>query len=358
MINLSKPFLDNQDAMAAFKAVESGWLTQNGTDVKLMEVTLNEYFREKTECNEYETTTTSNGTTALHLALIAAGVKEGDEVIISDFSYVAVANAVLYCNAIPIFADIDFQTWNIDFNDLRTKITNKTRAIIAVDNYGREINYEKLKAVVPNHISIIRDACESFPFKNDFYQMDEIVVVSFYANKIITSGEGGAIFGSKNIIEKIRILKNQGVEKSGNFEHTVLGFNYRISNLHAAIFNSQWKKKNTILRERQRVFDRYQEKIFERNSRVQTNIDATPWLFTLRIPGVDFQTIRKMLFEFGIETRPGFTPFSQTSYLKEFFAKNNSKAHEICREIIALPTYPELKDKEIDFIVEKLFDCL
>ena len=216
-IPLSKPWLTDLESNNVKKSIDSGWLTQNGSEIKIMEDYLQEYLILDADLSERDVTSCSNGTTALHLALLGIGIKAGDEVIVPNFCYVAVYNAVLYCNATPVLVDVDLDTWNISISKILDAVTDKTKAIITVDNYGRIVDYITLKAVLPSNITLIQDASESFPGINNVINdcgQGDISTFSFYANKVITSGEGGAILGPTDIIDRIRIMKNQGVEKT------------------------------------------------------------------------------------------------------------------------------------------------
>jgi perosamine synthetase len=238
---LSQPWLTSDETRRVAKAIESGWLTQAGSEVKEMEAQLSNL----TSSSNLIATSTSNGTTALHLALIAAGVRAGDEVIVPNFAYIAVVNSVLYCGATPVLIDVDLETWNIDINQIRTAITEKTKAIIVVDNYGRFADLKNIRSELPESISIICDSAESFPenFDKDLYSYANFLTTSFYGNKIFTSAEGGAVFGSEQSIKLIAKLKNHSASTEKKFYHDSLGYNYRITNIHAAIFSGQEEKK-------------------------------------------------------------------------------------------------------------------
>jgi perosamine synthetase len=357
-IPLSKPHLDDTDEEQLRAAIHSGWLTQNGTEVKLMEDRLDRFYFQKTKRIEFSCKSTSNGTTALHLALIAAGVTEDSEVIIPNFAYAAVANSVLYCHATPVLVDVDFENWNIDTSLVLKSITKKTKAVVLVDNYGNEADYLQLRSQLEDRIVIIRDACESFPFVNPHYPLlsNDLVTNSFYANKIITSGEGGSIFGPPALIEKIAILKNQGVEIPGSFQHSVLGYNYRISNLHAALFNSQWNKLEMLIKRRQEIFSRYEDFFSINFPKAKTNAFASPWLFTVNFPNQEASELRNFLKLKQIETRPGFTPFHKYPYLAKFIKSKYSISESLSKGIISLPTFPELSNGELNYILESIMD--
>jgi perosamine synthetase len=320
------------------------------------------------ENGDFAATSTSNGTTALHLVLLALGIGPGDEVIVPDFSYIAPVNAVLMCGATPVVVDVDEKSWCIDPKKIQGAISGKTKALIAVDNYGALADIRNIKSQLPSHISVIEDAAESFPsypaerskkFKGDF------VTTSFYANKIVTSAEGGAITGPKNHIAKINSLKNQSVKDRGMFEHIDIGYNYRISNLHAALFVAQWSRLPEILENRDRVFNQYFNCLSQNNIRFASNQEdnrVNPWLMTIQLVDlpVPIEVIRSQLRELGIETRPGFKPASKHEYLrgKIRIAGDQSNSAKLHKEIISLPTFPELSDENIAFIVKALADAL
>lgn len=353
-IPLSKPFLDKKDEERARAAIRSGWLTQSGSEVKLMEGTLQNYYCQKTNQPDFICKSASNGTTALHLALLSIGIEEGDEVVIPNFAYAAVANSVLYCNATPVLVDVNFDTWNLDVDLVLQAITKKTKAIILVDNYGIEADYLKLRSLLDDRIIIIRDACESFPFMGSHYPLfsGDLITNSFFANKIITSGEGGSIFGPSHLLDKITILRNQGVENPGNFQHSMLGYNYRISNLHAAIFNSQWERLETLKSKRTEIFAKYNEFFSKHFPNSRTNAHATPWLFTVNFSGVAVPRLRSFLKIHQIETRPGFTPFHKFPYLIKYGKPHYLISESLSANIISFPTFPELSEKDIAHIMK------
>lgn len=365
-IPLSKPFLTSVDTKSVVDAMATGWLTQSGSSVTQMEMTLSNYINNSSFIKGIATTT-SNGTTALHLSLLSLGIGPDDEVIVPDFSYIAVVNSVLYCGAKPVVVDIGNDSWNINPVNILNAVTSKTKAVICVDNYGILADYKKIREILPKNIAIIQDASESFPSfgksSEEIFQGD-VVTFSFYANKVFTSGEGGAVFADEKVIERICTLKNQGLSQSGNFSHKELGYNYRISNIHAAIFNAQWEQRNVIQDLRGIVFAKYQEKMSLLKNELRTNADleANNWLFTIELNDnyKDIEEIRKNLKSSGIETRPGFLPFSLHSYLENRIqiAGSCENSRRLSKQIISLPTFPELTEEEIEYIFNHLQVCL
>jgi len=358
-IPLAKPWLTELEASRVSNAVRTGWLTQSGSEVALMEKSLFDFLAKRYD-SEFSLTTCSNGTTALHLILSAIGISEGDEVIIPNFSYIAVANSVLYCNATPVLIDCESNNWNMNKNAIIQAITKKTKAVIYVDNYGFHEDLQDIRKIIPQHITLIRDAAESFPGRPNqevSFRGADYVSFSFYANKVITCGEGGAVAGPKAGITKISKLKNQSLESSGSFIHTGIGYNYRISNMHAAVFNAQWSRKEEILRERDRVFSQYEEKLLDAKIAFRSNIKENPWLYTIAFEEqVDIKKIRKKLQEFGIETRPGFGLFSNHKYISDRSRIFDSvyNANNTSTRLLSLPTWPEISKDEIAEVVDAI----
>lgn len=360
-IPLSLPSVGFLEALAAFRAVRSGWLTQFGGEVHQMERNINEFYSGNSEKN-LKTTTTSNGTTALHLALLALGVSPGDEVVIPNFSYIAVANAVLYCGATPVVVDVSRDSWNIDLNNLLSSISQKTKVVVLVDNYGVRINSDVFRDALPKHVAIIHDCAESFPaleIKNGIGGAN-LVTLSCYANKILTAGEGGAVIGDPGTIERIKILKNQAQNPKQKFSHSELGFNYRITNMQAAVFNVQWRKRERLLKKRQKIFQWYFSALSDSTISWKSSFgnDSIPWLFTISIekPNVSISKVIELLKKDGVESRPGFTPIANTEYLIDKIRVSGSLVHsnDLSKRIISLPTYPKLRKKDIKKIVNAL----
>ena len=363
-IPLSKPQVSLSDSFNLFRASRTGWLTQSGPEVSRMESSIKNYLTINGD-PDIDMTTTSNGTTALHLALLALGVGEGDEVIIPNYCYVAVANSVLYCGASPVLVDCDWDTWSVSASLILPAITDKTKAVIVVDNYGFLSNINEIRQKLPTRISLILDAAESFPspeLANRVRSVD-LCTFSLYANKIVTSGEGGGVIGRTPLIGLVKLLKNQALSAVGSFYHTQIGYNYRITNLSAAVFNSQWKRLPEILKKRRSIFDYYHKGIKLNSIEILAdNVQASPWLYTVVLP-VNKQRrdlIRSRISQAKIETRPGFTTIGKLPYLS-----NTQRNHRefpisdiLSEQSLSLPTYTHLTRKEIDDILRIVADAV
>jgi len=192
----------------------------------------------------------------------------------------------------------------------------------------------------------------------------DLITVSLYANKIVTAGEGGAIVGKPNLIEKINKLKNQSQDPKRKFSHDEIGYNYRITNLQGAVFNAQWNRKAELLRARRRVFTSYQRELNNNGIAYSMNVgkDDSPWLMTIRLqnPNQDMQTITKLMMNSGIDTRPGFTAFSKMPYIakKSKIGDLLVNSESLSQTLISLPTYPSLSNRQISDIVQALSEAL
>lgn len=321
---------------------------------------LEENFYSGGASKEFGISVCSNGTTALHLALLSLDIGEGDEVIVPDLGYIAAVNSVLYVKATPVLVDVN-DNWTLDINQAKKAITSRTRAIICIDNYGKLCEYTKLREAIPDRIVVIQDAAESFPGhpKNEKAGIQgDIATFSFYANKVITSGEGGAILASKSRIQKIDQIKSQNLEKIGTFKHAGIGFNYRITNIQAAVFRGQWMRRKKFMNKRLRIFNSYAKFLTGHDFLINSNLSDNPWLVTLqlKITGNQMELLAKNLNNEGIETRRCFTPASQHDYvkLKSIRSGQLTNSRQFSDQILSLPTYPSLSKKKIKHIVETL----
>ena len=364
-IALSNPSITRKEFRYVRKALKSGWLTQFGSDVNRMEQSIREFYQPRFD-SEIHATSTSNGTTALHLALLSLGVGPGDEVIIPGFCYVAVANSVLYCGAIPVIVDVDQKTWNLDIQKVASAVTPETKVVIAVDNYGREVDLKTLRNLLPDHVSIVQDSAESFPSScsDDNSSFADLITVSLYANKIVTSGEGGAVIGRLELIQRINKLKSQSQDPTRKFSHDEIGYNYRITNLQSAIFNAQWERRNHLLKARKKIFATYRQKLDEKEIAFIMNVgvDDSPWLVTinLQIQPERMQRVVDSMRDSGIDTRPGFTAISKMHYISRLSKLSGtlSCSEALSESLISLPTYPGLSTKEISYVVDELSKAL
>lgn len=319
-----------------------------------------EAISQESNTEQLDVSVCSNGTTALHLALLSLDIGPGDEVIVPDFGYIAAVNSVILCGATPVLVDVA-PDWTISLDGIRKSITEKTRAVICIDNYGIICDYQNIREILNPSIKIIQDAAESFPgtdLKEGFPIFGDIATFSFYANKFITSGEGGAVVAPKQLVLKMDKLKSQNTSSTGSFVHLGLGFNYRITNLQAAIFVSQWNNRKKFHRQRSAIFHEYKNDLISLDQLSGNNFFANPWLATIRISASvqERDMLRKYLQDEGIETRSGFAPASDHKYVMQvariYSELKNSK--EISNQIISLPTFASMKKSDVKKVTRAL----
>ncbi|MEN9614152.1 MAG: hypothetical protein RLZZ347_459 [Candidatus Parcubacteria bacterium] len=312
--------------------------------------------------------TCSNGTVALVLALKACGIGQGDEVIVPTLTFSATAASVVYANAKPIFADSDASDYNISLASIKKVMSPKVKAIIVVHLYGIPVDMEPIMEFArKNNIFVIEDAAEALTAE---YQHKKIGTIgdigcfSFYANKLVTTGEGGmCITQNKELYEKLFTYKNHGMMRDRVYWADVAGLNARMTNIQAAIGVSQMEDLPKNLKKRFHIFQRYIAQ-FGRYKLpvVLPNIEHSysPWIFTFRAPGKTKEMLIKKLFERGIEARPGFNPCHAMPAFAQFVKKGQTfpVANEVSKELVSLPSFPGLTNKEIDFIVKTVADII
>ena len=252
-IPVCEPLLAGREKEYVMEALESGWISSSGKYIPAFENAFAEYIGVK------HAVAVTNGTNAIHLALVALGIGKGDEVIIPDFTMIASAFAVCYTGAKPVFVDAEPRSWNIDTEKIEEKITARTKAIMAVHIYGHPCEMKRLTEIAKNHeLTIIEDAAEIHGAEylgRKCGSLGDIAAFSFFANKIATTGEGGMVLADNDeLARKCRYYKNLCFPPDGerNFLHNDIGFNYRMSNIHAALGLAQVEKLDYYVEKRRR----------------------------------------------------------------------------------------------------------
>jgi len=300
---------------------------------------------------------TSNGTVAIHLALVALGIGPGDEVIVPDLTFAATINAVLYANATPVIVDVDPITWTIFPEEIEKAITSKTKAIIPVHVYGQACEMDKIMSIAKTHnLKVIEDCAEAHgaEFKGKRVgSFGDISTFSFFANKIITTGEGGmCVTNSEELDTKMRKLRDHGMSKEKRYWHDVIGFNYRMTNLQAAIGCAQLEKIDWILDRNDQIERDYKKHLDHLNlfkwQKTYRQNRKVVWLMSCTTE--KRQEVMDVLVAHNIDVRPFFYCLSEMPiYAKYSFSSKN--ALEISKIGINLPTV-----KEVDY--ERIADIL
>jgi perosamine synthetase len=323
-IPASAPDLTGNEERYVVDAIRSSWISSTGVYVDRFE-------REFAEaCGTRSAISVANGTVALHLALLALGVSPGDEVLVPALTYVATANAVRYVGGEPVFVDVDPTTWCLDPAKLEDAISPRTRGIIAVHLYGHPADMDPINHVAGIHgLWVVEDAAEAH-FAN--YKgrpvggLADIGTFSFYGNKVITSGEGGAVTVSDPRLElRARTLRGQGMDPSRRYYFPVTGYNFRLTNVACAILCAQIERRAAIIGRRRDIFARYRLGLegvpgigFQP---IAEWADPAPWLFCITVDPSTYGRTRDELVELldaaGIETRPFFIPLNKLPPFRE-----------------------------------------
>jgi perosamine synthetase len=316
----------------------------------------------------------NSGTSGLHLCVRAIGLKAGDEVITTPFSFIASANVLLYENAIPVFVDIDPQTLNTDANKIEAAITKKTKAIMVVHVFGRPSPMREIRKIADKYkLKIIEDACEAIGAEVETKKVGNIGdcgVFAFYPNKQITTGEGGIIVTDNEAIAKqSRMLRNQGRDiESEWFEHTALGYNYRLSDINCAIGIEQLKRLETILHQRETAARKYHERLKNNRNLILPETDTPDgriswFVYVVRLNENFTRAQRDLIIgemqKKGIGCGRYFAPIHlQPLYVEKFGYKTGDfpNAERAAERVIALPFFNRITDAQIEEVCRTLDD--
>lgn len=358
IIPIAYPSIDSKEISAVEKVLKSKQLAQ-GSSVDEFEKSFSDYIGVRYAI------ATSNGTTALHLALLGLGIKEGDEVITTPFSFIASTNAIIYCGAKPVFVDIDPLTFNIDANQIEKKITKRTKAILPVHLYGNPADMSKIISIAKKYkLKILEDACQSHGalFNNrPVGSMGDAGCFSFYPTKNMTTGEGGIITtNSKVLARKLRLLRNQGMEK--RYHHEIVGYNFRMTNIAAAIGIEQLKKLNSFNKERisnAAFLTKGLKKIKGiQVPQSQKNSTHVYHQYTLRITedfGINRYTVANHLENMGIGIGVYYpVPIHLQKPYKNFANISLPESVRAAKEVLSIPVHPNLSKKDLNKIITSI----
>ena len=355
-IPIAEPNLGENEKKALLEAFNSGWISSKGKFIQMFE----EEFSKFTGIEHC--ITTSNGTSSLHLILEALGIGQGDEVIVPTFTYIASANVIKYTGATPVFIDIEEDTWNIDPSLIEEKITKKTKAILGVHIYGHSMDLDKISNICASHdIFLIEDAAEAFgtQYKGKHIGQHGIASsFSFFGNKTITTGEGGMVASNDSkLSEKIKIIKNQGVSKKKRYWHDVVGYNYRMTNLQAAIGYAQIRRAHElVLKKRQNatLYSKYLSNKYFQLPIQKDYCNHSYWMYSPLIKEITEvkrdSIMKRLLNEYGIETRPFFIPIHMMPIYREHAQSVYPISEKTYKMGICLPSSTTLHPDEIKYI--------
>jgi len=340
------PNLNGNEFKYLTDAFMSTWISSSGEYINRFEEGFSKY------CDCKYGVSCSNGTAAIHLALLALGIGEGDEVIIPDLTFAATINTVLHANATPVIVDIEKESWCIDPKEIRKAITPKTKAIIPVHIYGQSCDMGAIMSIAKEHnLKVIEDCAEAHGAKYDGQKVGsfgDIGCFSFFGNKVITTGEGGmCVTNDIELDEKMRILRDHGMSKTKRYWHDLVGYNYRLTNLQAAIGLAQLERIEDIHKNRRKYEKNYREILdidkftFQNDCENRTRIT---WLVSILIDErINRDEYILKLKGKGIDARPFFYPLSDMEIYKPYCKSATHIAHKISKIGLNLPTYESLK---------------
>jgi dTDP-4-amino-4,6-dideoxygalactose transaminase len=367
---LSSPHMGENESRYIAEAFSTNWIAPLGPHVDGFEEDIEEYLS-----GGVYVAALSSGTGALHLALILLGVKDRDDVICQSMTFSASANPIVYERATPIFVDSERETWNMDADLLEQAIKDriakgsKPKAIIVVHLYGMPANMDRITAVAEKfEIPIIEDAAEALGSEYNGQKagtFGKISILSFNGNKIITTSGGGALVSNeKNLVERARFLSTQARDAAPHYQHSQIGYNYRMSNVCAGIGRGQMEVLSDRVEKRRSNFHFYRQK-FANFSDITFQIEpsgqyySNHWLTALLFK--DFQTrecVRNRLLEFNIESRPLWKPMHQQPVFQQYPLYGNGVSEDLFERGLCLPSGSNLSDEQLNLVASKVLELL
>lgn len=350
-----EPVLKGREVEFVLDCLSTNWISSQGKYVEQFENCFSSYV------STNHALSVSNGTAALHLAMAAMGIGPGDEVIVPDLTFIAPASMTVLCGAKPIFVDVERSTWTIDPWAIECHITPRTKAIIVVHLYGHPCDMDPIMEIAKRYgLYVIEDCAEALgaTYKGRRVgAIGDIGTFSFFANKVITTGEGGMVTTSNSELHyNMRLLRDHGMSREKRYWHLVTGFNYRLTNLQAAIGLAQLEKIDDILNYREEVVSRYFAQLKDIDG-----IFLPPqkewakniyWLYSILVDkeatGIDRDTLMRHLSVHGIDTRPLFYPLHQQPPFHDESGKSFPHADWLSASGLSLPTSNNIKLEDVD----------
>jgi perosamine synthetase len=366
LIPVASVDLSGNEEAYAVDAIRSTWISSAGAYLQRFE-------REFAEvCGAGDALGVCNGTAALHLALLGLGVRPGDEVIVPSLTYVATANAVRYVGAEPVFVDVESDTWCLDADALEAAITPRTRGVIAVHLLGHPADMDRINRVADTHgLWVVEDAAEAFGARykgRPVGSLARLATYSFFGNKTITCGEGGAVTTTDaRLATHMRVLRGQGMDPNRRYYFPITGYNFRLTNLAAAILCGQLERRDEIIGRRKDIFSRYNALLGRIPGVVLQPVapwaELAPWMYSCLIDPAGFGATRDeamaFLAERNIETRPMFIPLHRLPPFRRESVQRGEYlpvTDRIAESGVMLPTYNTLSEGDQNRVVQAIVD--
>ncbi|MCP3682777.1 MAG: DegT/DnrJ/EryC1/StrS family aminotransferase [bacterium] len=347
-IPVAEPTLGGNEKKYVMDCINTTWISSLGKYIPEFEEKFSKY------CGVKHGVAVSNGTTALHLALTALNIQPGDEVIIPDLTFVATANAVAYTGARPVFVDSELDTWNMDIHKIEEKITENTRAIIVVHLYGHPVDMDPvMKLAKDRGLLVIEDAAEAHGAEykgKKVGRFSDVACFSFYGNKIITTGEGGmCVTNNEGLAKKMQFLKDHAMDPTRRYWHPMIGFNYRMTNIQAAIGLAQLENIGKIITAKRKNAALYNSLLDDSDVTLPPEADWAKnvyWMYSVLSEKRDqlMETLKKN----KIDSRPFFSPIHQMPPYKS--KETFHVADELAVTGLNLPSSVNLTKEDIERI--------
>jgi perosamine synthetase len=375
MIPVNEPLLTDREAERVNDCLKSGWISSSGPTIEEFEKTWSRY------CGRRYGVSVCNGTAALQAAVAVLGLTKGDEIIMPTFTIISCVTAALYAGATPVLVDADPCTWTMDVEQVAKKITSRTKAIMAVHIYGHPADMDPIVALAERHgLAIIEDAAEAhgaeYLSQRNSHEARWIrcgsfgtaSCFSFYANKLITTGEGGMVVtDDPQLADKLRSLRNLCFEPERRFSHEELGFNFRLTNMQAALGLAQFERMDKIVGQKRWMGQEYTKRL--RGVGLQLPVEepwarSVYWMYGVVLSedtGMDAAVFARSLSDRGIETRPFFLGMHEQPVFKRrgmFQDEHYRVAERLARQGLYLPSGLGLKEEQLEYVVESVREII
>lgn len=359
MIKVNSPYIGDEEINAVSNVLRSGIIAY-GDVVREFESEFAKYLGVK------HVVTLSNGTVALYVALKCLGIGEGDEVIVPDFTFFATASMVVAAGAKPVFADIDPVTYTLDVNDVKNKITNKTKAIIAVHLFGHPAKMDELKEIADSYgIDLIEDCAQAHGAEykgKKVGSIGRIAAFSFYATKNLTTGEGGAIATNDDeLAYTAQLLRNHGQDRK--YHHVIIGWNFRLTNIQAAIGLVQLQKLDSMNKRRHEIAKKYRKGLSKLDElRLPVEMEWAKHVYHQYTVWIKEESLRDSLMTFlgerGIQTAIHYPePLHIQPAFQEYVSSSCCKnAEEASKHVLSLPMHPSLTDEDVNKVISSIVE--
>jgi dTDP-4-amino-4,6-dideoxygalactose transaminase len=358
MIKLTHPTIGESEINSVVTVLKSCHL-ERGDVTKSLEEELKHYFKSKNAI------VTANGTAALFTGLIAGGIKPGDEIITTPFSFISTVNVILLCKAKPVFVDIDKNSFNLDVSKIEEKITPQTKAILVADLYGCPADYDQLKKISRKHnLLLVSDSCQSIGSKykgrNINYYTD-ITVFSFFGSKNIAAGEGGILLTNNQLIaDKVNLLISHGQKRGEKYNYIGPGWNFRPTDIQSALISSQLKRLNEINDKRRENAKYLINHLLDIKGLElplsKTNVSNVYSRFTIRVTSkyaLSRDKLKDYLYKNGIETEISYPrPIFDYEFVKKYKNGEYPVVENVVNQVLSLPIHQNLTPDELDYIVK------